>query len=235
MVGKLESRIMDTKKNIWIIANWKSNKNIREALEWIAQVGPELPRNENLKVVVCPTFVNIEEIKKSVLVGNFPIMVGSQDLSPYPEGSFTGEEAASILKQFVSLAILGHSERRQNFAETDQMVEAKVNQATDHQIIPLVCVQGPDTPVPAGCSLVAYEPIFAIGTGDADTPQGAAAVAASLKNKYGEDLQVLYGGSVTADNCQGFLDQDNISGLLIGQASLDAVEFIKIVEASFKK
>ncbi len=222
-------------KNIWIIANWKSNKTISEALDWISKVGPNIPKKDpstssGLKVVVCPTFVDIEEVKKSVLVGNFPIMIGSQDLSPYPEGSFTGEEAASILKQFVSLAILGHSERRTNFGETDKMVALKVKQALDHNIIPLVCVQGDQTPVPEGCTLAAYEPIFAIGTGHADTPQDAEMVAGSLKKKYGENLRVLYGGSVTAENIKGYISRQNISGVLVGSASLNPSEFLEIVD-----
>src|SRR3989344_504934 len=152
-------------KNIWIIANWKSNKTIKEALEWIELVGPRLPKNNNLKVVVCPPFVDVEEVKKAVMVGNFPLMVGSQDLSAYDVGPYTGEDTARILKELVEVSILGHSERRQNFGETDEIVAQKVLQAKDHQIIPLVCVQGIGTPVPEGCKLVAYEPIFAIGTG----------------------------------------------------------------------
>lgn len=210
-------------KNIWIIANWKSNKTITEALEWVAKVGPQIP--QVLKVVVCPTFSVLSEIKKSVTVGNYPLMVGAQDLSPFGVGAYTGEEAATILKQFVDLAIIGHSERRQNFGETPEMVAKKVRQALDHQIIPLVCVQGKDTPVPDGVKLIAYEPIFAIGTGNPDTPENANEVAASFM-----DLEVLYGGSVTSENAKGFLVKPNINGFLIGGASLDAEEFVKIIK-----
>lgn len=217
-------------KTIWIIANWKSNKTISEALEWVSFVGPRLEKRNNLKVVVCPPFVDIEEVKKAVRVGSLPMMVGSQDLSPFDEGAFTGEEAARILKDVVDLAILGHSERREKFGETDQMVAEKVKQALDNQIIPLVCVQNTNTPVPENCKLVAYEPIEAIGTGHSDTPQDADAVAAFLKMKYGTNLQVLYGGSVTSQNAKAFLQQDNLSGLLIGGASLDPNEFLQIVE-----
>src|SRR3989339_1249888 len=99
-------------KNIWIVANWKSNKTIAEALEWIGQVGPQIPKAEQLKVVVCPTFSAISEVKKAITVGNFPILVGAQDLSPFGVGAYTGEEPAQILSQLVNLAILGHSERR---------------------------------------------------------------------------------------------------------------------------
>ncbi len=217
-------------KNIWIIANWKSNKNVAEALDWVSKVGPGLPKRDNLKVVVCPTFSVLSEVKKAVLVGNYPLMVGSQDLSPYRQGPYTGEEPGQLLKEFVDLSILGHSERRQNFKETDDLVAKKVEQALQNNIIPLICVQGSNTPVPQACKLTAYEPIFAIGTGNPDTPENANQIAGSLKEKYGQDLGVLYGGSVTSQNIREFILQENISGVLIGKSSLDAGEFIKTVK-----
>jgi len=220
------------KKNIWIIANWKSNKTIREALEWIDFVGPKIEKRSNIKVVVCPSFIDIEEVKKAVLVGNFPLIVGSQDLSPFDVGAFTGEETAQILKQFVDVSILGHSERRQNFGENDEMIEQKVIQAKDHNIIPLVCVQGAETLIPEECSLVAYEPIFAVGTGFADTPESANQVAGQLKQKN-PGLEVLYGGSVTPENARSFVERENLSGVLVGKSSLDPEEFFKIVSNCF--
>lgn len=219
-------------KNIWIVANWKSNKTIAEALEWISQVGPELPRQENLRIVVCPTFSCLSEIKKAVTVGGFPLMVGSQDLSIFNQGPYTGEESASLLKDLVSISIIGHSERRQNFSETDEIVAKKVQQAMENSITPLVCVQGENNSVPESCKLVAYEPIFAIGTGNPDTPENANIVAKTLKEKQGADLEVLYGGSVTHENIKSFLNQENLSGVLIGRASLDAGEFVRIVKGS---
>lgn len=221
---------MDNLKNIWIIANWKSNKTISEAIDWVEKVGPEIPKMEGLKVVVCPTFVCLEEVKKSIMVGGYHLIVGSQDLSPFDNGAYTGEETARILKDIVDLSILGHSERRENFGETDEMVVEKVIQANQYSIEPLVCVQNENTPVPESAKLIAYEPIFAIGTGNPDTPENASKVAEVFKNKYGDDLEVLYGGSVTSENAKGFLQQNNINGLLIGKASLEAEEFIKIVE-----
>lgn len=217
-------------KNLWIIANWKSNKSIAEALDWVSKVGPEIPKRENLKVVVCPTFSALSEVKKAITVGNYPLMVGSQDLSPFGVGAYTGEEPASILKQFVDLSIIGHSERRQNVGETDEMVVKKVNQAAQNNIIPLVCVQDSDTPVPEECKLVAYEPVWAIGSGNPDTPENANDVATKLKQKYGQDLEVIYGGSVTSENIKDFIEKENISGVLPGKASLDVQEFIKICQ-----
>src|SRR5258708_28611338 len=104
-------------KIIWIIANWKSNKTISEALDWVSKVGPKLPKKDNLRVVICPTFSTLSEIKKAILVGNYPFLIGSQDLSPFGIGAYTGEESAILLKGLVDLSIIGHSERRKNFAE----------------------------------------------------------------------------------------------------------------------
>jgi triosephosphate isomerase (TIM) len=220
-------------KNLWIVANWKSHKNIAESLEWISQVGPELPIHESLKVVVCPPFLDVSEVKKEIKVGNFPILVGVQDLSPFEEGPYTGEEAASILKDVVDLAILGHSERRQNFQETDELIAQKAQEAKKYNIIPLVCIQNENTPIPEGVTLVAFEPVEAIGSGHPDTPEDASSVASQIKNSHGESMQVLYGGSVTSTNCEGFLKEDRISGLLIGGASLEALEFVKIVQLAY--
>ena len=223
-------------KNLWVIANWKSNKNIAEALDWISQVGPQIPKMDNLKVVVCPTFSSLSEVKKAITVGNFPIMVGAQDLSPFEKGAYTGEESASLLKDLVDLSIIGHSERRKNFSETDQMVEEKFKQALENNIIPLVCVQDEDTPVPKDCKMIAYEPIWAIstgltntpGAGKADTPEDANKVANLFKQKYGSQLEVIYGGSVNSKNVKSFIDQESICGVLVGNASLTPEEFIRI-------
>lgn len=223
-------------KNIWVIANWKSNKTIAEALDWVEKVGPQISKQDNLKVVVCPPFSCLSELKKTIQVNNFPIMLGSQDLSPFGVGAYTGEESASLLKGLVDLSIIGHSERRQNFAETDEMVGMKFQQALGNNIISLVCVQAEDTPVPKDCNMIAYEPIWAIstglintpGVGKADTPESASKMAALFKQKHGEQLQVIYGGSVNSQNVKGFIEQNNIDGVLVGNASLLPDEFVKI-------
>jgi triosephosphate isomerase (TIM) len=218
-----------SEKTFWIVANWKSNKSIAEALEWISIVGPKLEKHNRLKVAVCPTFSALDEVKKAVMVGNFPLLVGSQDISPFETGSFTGEEPAVLLKQFIDISIIGHSERRQNFNESDELISKKVTQANSQNITPLVCVQGEETPIPENCNLIAYEPIFAIGTGTPDTPANANDVSGKIRSKLSRDVEILYGGSVNSDNSKAFLEQDNISGLLIGKASLEAEEFVKII------
>lgn len=215
---------------MWLVVNFKANKNLKETLDWIDAVGPNLSKYENLKIVVCPTFTALSEAKKAILVGNYPIILGSQDLSSFPPGAYTGEESAKFLSDFVELSIIGHSERRTNFSETDQVVAKKVNQAFENSIIPLVCVETPQMLVPAGCKLVAYEPVFAIGSGAPDTPENADSVAEQVKGRYGRDIEVLYGGSVTAENIKAFVQRENISGCLVGTGALDASEFLKMVE-----
>lgn len=217
---------------MWIIANWKSNKNIAEALDWISQVGPQLSKSEQLKIVVCPSFSLLSEVKKAIMVGNFPLSIGAQDLSPFGLGAYTGEEPAQILNQLIGLVILGHSERRQHFGETDELIARKVAQAKLNNIMPLVCVQGVEAPVPNECQLIAFEPISAIGTGNPDTPENADSVAGALKEKTTQDLEVLYGGSITSDNIKSFIVQPNLNGVLVGKASLDAEEFIKICKVA---
>lgn len=223
-------------ENIWIIANWKSNKTITEALEWIFFVGSKLENEDNLKIVVCPTFSCLSEVAKAIKAGNFPIIVGAQDLSPFGHGAYTGEESAVLLKDLIYLAILGHSERRYNFKENNEMVAKKTEQSLQNNIIPLVCVQDDQTKVPKGCNLIAYEPVEAIstgltntpGSGKADTPQNANETAKIFKQKYGDNLEVIYGGSVNSANVAGFISQPCINGVLVGNASLNPEEFIKI-------
>jgi len=218
----------------WIIANWKSNKTIAEALEWVSIVGPRLEGKENVKVVICPSMIAVEKVAHAIKVGNYPLMVGVQNISPFEAGAFTGEVAATLIKDLASLAILGHSERKKYFNETDEMVAKKAQQALQHNIIPFVCLQDENTPIPEGCKLVAYEPPNAISTSSpgakADSPDNATSAAKNLKEKYGEDLEVIYGGSVNAENALVYLEKEELSGVLPGAASLDPEEFIKIVE-----
>lgn len=222
-------------KNIWIIANWKSNKTISESLEWVKKVGSSIKKSDRIKIVICPTFSSLSEMSKIIKDNNYPLMLGTQDLSPFSFGAYTGEESASLLKGLIDLSIIGHSERRKNFHEDDDMIDQKVNQALENNITPLVCVQGEETPVPEGCKFIAYEPVWAIGSGTPDTPENSEKVAKAIKDKYGEDLEVLYGGSVTSENIASFISKENINGALIGGASLDADEFIKICRIAHER
>lgn len=218
-------------KQTWVIANWKSHKTISESLSWLDLVGPRLEQNPNTKVVVCPIFSSLSEVKRRIDSEHYALEIGSQDISPFGIGAYTGEEPAEMLKSLISLSIIGHSERRKFFAETDEMVAEKVKQTLKSDILPLVCVQDEKTPVPDGVGLIAYEPLFAIGSGHPDTPESAATVATFFKAKN-PDLMVLYGGSVEPENAAGFLKQAAIDGFLIGGASLEADKFSEIVKLS---
>ncbi|MBI3485621.1 triosephosphate isomerase [Candidatus Daviesbacteria bacterium] len=216
-------------KNLWIIANFKSRKNIQEVLNWIGEVGPKLIKKDNLKIAVCPSYSCLSEAKKAIQVGNFPLLLGSQNLSNFPAGAYTGEEPAEALKEFVDLSIIGHSERRQNFKETNEQIAQKIHLANQSGIEPLLCIQGEDTLIPDVVKLVAYEPVFAIGTGTPDTPENANKVALSVKQKHSANLEVLYGGSVDEKNVKSFINQENINGILVGNASLDPLSFLNII------
>ncbi len=213
----------------YIIANWKSNKLLTEALEWVEQVGPKLSQNDEVTLIVCPPSLYLEEVSKAAHTSGGMLKVGSQNISQFSFGSYTGEESAEMVNQFGEYSIIGHSERRKYFGETDEVLAEKVRLAIQSSITPVFCVQDENTPIPEGVTIVAYEPVFAIGTGTPDTPENANEVCGKIIAKY-EGLEVLYGGSVTSENAKQFLDQKNISGLLIGKASLDAEEFVKIVQ-----
>jgi triosephosphate isomerase len=176
----------------------------------------------------CPRASVLSEVAKTVRVGGYPIMVGSQNVSPFEIGAYTGEDPASLLKELVTFSLIGHSERREHFAETDQVVADKVKQVKQVDMTPLVCVQDAQTPVPVGCNLIAYEPVFAIGSGTPDTPENANKVAKQLSQMH-KEINILYGGSVKKENCASFVKEEYISGLLIGKAALDPDEFVAIV------
>ncbi len=213
----------------YIIANWKSNKLLAEALEWVEQVGPKVEKDSEVAVIVCPPSLYLSEISTATQVSGGIIKVGSQNISPFSFGSYTGEETAEMVKQFGEYSIIGHSERRKNFGETDEVLAEKVKLALAAELTPVFCVQDEHTPIPEGVTIAAYEPVFAIGTGVADTPQNANEVCGKIRESH-PNVAVLYGGSVTSENAKAFLEQQSISGLLIGKASLDTEEFVKIVE-----
>ena len=213
----------------YIIANWKSNKLLKDCLDWVSEAGPKIQKREGVEVVICPTMTSLSEVQKAVQTENFAFSLGAQNVSPFGFGSYTGEEAAEMLKQYVSYSIVGHSERRKYFAESDEMIGEKITRLKEVGVIPVLCVQDEHTPIPADVSIVAYEPVFAIGTGNADTPENANNTASRIKEAH-PGIEILYGGSVTSENAKAFLEQQSISGLLIGKASLDASEFAKIVE-----
>jgi len=213
-----------------IVANWKENKTVDEAKEWLEKFsnGPE--------VVICPSYVVLPMLAYEIskLEG---IKLGAQDVSKFEEGQYTGEVSVKMLADFVEFVIVGHSERRKYFGETTEDVKLKVEQCLKHGLTPIVCVSTTQelssfsSELSSGqLPIVAYEPLSAVGTGEPDTPENAQEFAEKIKSEVGWGVTVLYGGSVNAENAKSFVSQPDISGVLVGQASLDPKEFAKICD-----
>lgn len=217
-------------KHLFIVANWKANKTTPEAEEWFQTINSlQLTFNkDNKEIIVCPSFTLLPLVRELIVNSQLSIVVGTQDISPFDEGAYTGEVNGKQIKEFTDYVIIGHSERRQNFKETDEMLIKKVLMAQKYLLTPIFCIQEQDTFVPEGVKIVAYEPVAAIGTGNPDTPENAEKVAKAVKEK-GVQF-VLYGGSVNTQNVSSFTSMESIDGVLVGSASLDASEFGKIIQ-----
>jgi triosephosphate isomerase (TIM) len=222
-------------KKLFIVANWKSYKTTAEANEWLLQVESNIKNQEsslkNKKVIVCPPYTLLPGLKNFLAEHVVSIQLGAQDISPFEEGSYTGEVNAKQLKEFAAYTIIGHSERRDNFKEDDALLAKKVSMATKYNLEPIYCVQGIETTIPDGVKIVAYEPVFAIGTGTPDTPENAEQVIKAIKAKHHVPF-VLYGGSVNDKNVHTFTSMPSIDGVLVGGASLDAEKFVGIIKNS---
>jgi triosephosphate isomerase len=239
-----------------VAGNWKMNTTIAEGLGLVDEMLPRLQLYSSIDRVVCPPFVSLAAIADRVR--GTDVAVGAQNLHPEPKGAFTGEIAPGMLEGLATYVILGHSERRQYFLEDDALVNRKVKAALQAGLVPIVCVgetleqneRGAAEAVVASqvraalqgvehlsAVVIAYEPIWAIGTGRAATPEGANATIAVIRatmakvggQAIADGLQVQYGGSVTADNFGAFIAQPEIDGALVGGASLKADPFIEIV------
>lgn len=183
----------------------------------------------NKEVVVCPSFICLSAMKGIIGEQNLPIKLGAQNISPFAEGAFTGEVNGKQIKELADYVIVGHSERRKNFGETDEVLFEKYRLAKENGLMVIYCVQGKETKVPAGVEIVAYEPVNAIGTGNPDTPENAESVGAYFKGNF-KVQTILYGGSATASNVMGFTKMPNLDGVLVGKASLDPLEFLQIIK-----
>jgi len=244
-----------------IAGNWKMNKTVVEAKTLGTALKQLVGRTTDPIVVVCPPFTALTEL--AMALGDSEIQIGGQNMHEADSGAFTGEVSAEMLLTCgCSYVILGHSERRTLFSETDAGVNAKTKKALTAGLLPIVCVgetlsqrEGGTTKnvieEQIGGSLdslteadirrtvIAYEPVWAIGTGKVASPEQAEEVhqfiRTLLAGKYGaavaEDVTILYGGSVNAKNAAGLFDKKNIDGALVGGASLKADEFAAIVNA----
>ena len=241
-----------------IAGNWKMNKTIREASEIISEIKKET-LSPDVETVLCVPYLSIESAKKSV--EGTDIKIGAQNMHWAENGAYTGEISPLMLKELqVDYVIIGHSERRQFFNETDETVNKKVLSAIDHKILPIVCVGETLEQREAGIHkelvknqvtaalknieknlaervVLAYEPIWAIGTGktassiQADEMCGL--IRETLKEIYDEDtaesIRIQYGGSVKPDNVSELMSMENIDGALVGGASLKSSDFVKLI------
>lgn len=215
-----------------IVANLKSYKTENEAKEWLENFKKikELEQIlDNKEIIICPSFTLLSLFSLYISDNNLPVKTGAQNVSPFDEGAYTGEVNAKQIKDFADFVLIGHSERRNNFGETDEMLFKKTELSLRYGLAPIFLVQGKDNVIPQGVELIAYEPVFAIGSGTPDTPENADQIASVIKSKS-NSYKILYGGSVTSENIKSFTSMQNISGVLVGGASLDPEEFIKIIQ-----
>jgi triosephosphate isomerase len=239
-----------------VAANWKMNTTFSEALALVDEQLARLQAIGEVERVLCPPYPWLLAVRDR-LAGT-GVLLGAQNVHHEPRGAYTGEVSAPMLADAVAYVIVGHSERRQYFAETDEIVNKKLQAASAHGLKVILCVgeslaqneagetqqvierqlRGALTGVsdPAGL-VIAYEPIWAIGTGRAASGAGANDVAAVIRRTVGDllgppasdALRIQYGGSVTPDNFSEFISQPNIDGALVGGASLKAASFVEIV------
>ncbi|MCL5746809.1 MAG: triose-phosphate isomerase [Patescibacteria group bacterium] len=224
-------------KKLYIVANWKSNKTELEAKEWLQSIQNSEFRIQNAdkEIVVCPSFTLLPALKSYILSHKSEIKLGAQDISPFGSGAYTGEVNGEQIKEFADYVIIGHSERRKYFGETDEMIAKKIIQATGNGLTPIICIsrieQIKNLKLKIKNCIVAYEPLFAVGSGKADTPENANQKAEEIK-KIVDNIPVLYGGSVTESNVKSFTSMPFIDGVLIGGASLNPLSFAEIIRSS---
>lgn len=211
-----------------VVANFKANQKWSDLSSWIEKVSPQLKAFPGT-VIICPSPPFIAAASLELQELKSPLNLGNQDLSRFQGGAYTGETSAIQIDDLVKYAIIGHSERRRNFGEDDEILKTKVENAQKAKVSPIFCIENSQTPIPQDVSIVAYEPTFAIGTGTPETPQNAKGIAREIKGKG--DYLVLYGGSVTVANCRDYIEKDVIDGLLIGASSLDPDNFLAILNS----
>ena len=240
-----------------IAGNWKMNTTVDEAVTLVKEMLSGLDAVDNIEKLVCPPFISLISVRE-VLKGS-SVKLGAQNLHYMEKGAYTGEISPLMLAGICEYVIIGHSERRQYFGDTNEVVNKKILAALDAGLKPILCVgesleeneAGKTEEVVTGqlrqslaeidypgSFVVAYEPVWAIGTGRAATGTQANDTISLVRStvteiwdaKAGDDVRILYGGSVTAANTTEFLSQPDIDGALVGGASLKPDEFVSIVK-----
>jgi len=246
----------------FVAGNWKMNKTVAEARDLVSRMSAPLREVANVEKVLCPPFTSLPAL--SAMLGGSEIGLGAQNMHWEEKGAFTGEVAPGMVKEFCNYIIIGHSERRAYFGETDETVNRKLRAAFKFDLTPIVCVGETLDQYESGLTsevvrrqigrgladidfafgariVVAYEPVWAIGTGKASSGENANEVLAqvirpALSDLFGaetaQSIRILYGGSVTASNASEFFSQPEIDGALVGGASLKADEFLAITKAA---
>jgi len=238
-----------------IAGNWKMNTTVSEAVGLVKKMSPGLDEVDNVDRVVCPPFVSLAAVKE--IIKGSSIGLGAQNIYFEEKGAYTGEISPLMLAELCEFVIIGHSERRQYFSETGEIVNKKIRAAQAVGLKPILCIGERLEENEAGKTedvlaeqlrsslagldnlnslIIAYEPIWAIGTGRAATGKQANETIGFIRRNvaelYGKDIaqgmRILYGGSVTADNTTEFMQQPEIDGALVGGASLKAGQFISI-------
>jgi triosephosphate isomerase len=252
-----------TGRTPFIAGNWKMNLDHQQAIAFVQKLHWALKEAKHLdgtvEVGLFPPFTDLRTVQTLLDADKIPFALGAQDLSTKDSGAYTGEVSGAFLKKLnCAYVIIGHSERREYHAETDEVVAAKVQAALRHGLVPVICVgetleqreaSGPTAisvgqlevaleGVPASAEIVvAYEPVWAIGTGQVASPEQAQEVCAALRAvieaKLGADAaqrtRVLYGGSVKSGNIASFMREPDVDGALVGGASLVVDEFAAII------
>jgi triosephosphate isomerase len=253
---------MDKGRKLIIAGNWKMNKTVAEALDLVNGLKRELAAVKEVDIVVCPPYTALAEVSKAILDSN--IRLGAQNMSEHNFGAYTGEIAAGMLKEFsVRYVILGHSERRQYQGETDDLIARKTLATHAAALKPIVCVgetleqrEANKTEQVVGAQLkgslaglskaqmeetvLAYEPVWAIGTGRNATPAQAQEVHAFIRQRIAQlfdegtakRVRIQYGGSVKPSNARELMSQADVDGALVGGASLEIRSFSDIIKNS---
>jgi triosephosphate isomerase len=220
---------------VLIVANLKSYKNENEAKNWLESFKKIKELNldwSQKEIIICPSFTQLFSFFSYFSSNNINVKLGAQDVSPYAEGAFTGEVNAKQIKDFAEYVLIGHSERRNNFQESEQMLEEKVKRTIELDLKPIFFAQNVNTTIPSGVKIGVYEPpnfISTVSKGIPDDPKAVLDAAGELKSKYMLE-NILYGGSVDSNNVSNFTSLGVVGGVVSGRASLDAQEFIKIIQ-----